>query len=328
MLTTLTKTWRKDSMLIPQPLSSTHESNKWLIWALKDILLLGSDGIKGGPNAWTVVGSCDSTQFAMDGTDYLTDYTKMVSSTGNHSWVVLRNSNFGGGTGLELCLDFFDDTSYQDEISVVYSWSAGFTGGALNARPTATDEYVCIEKSNDWPGLSSFRKSVVTRLVSTDGECYRILVNADGVTRGGLFFEKAQNPASWIDENFFLFVSGSVMDHGVLCSSNGYYHRVNGVQSRARGMRIGAKSTYSASGYLASLNNGAGLDYFGRYQLMPFLAVNMTSPYFGIIGSMADLYVAEADLPIGYTLPHTGGAHGFISFGKYLFGNDGTYGLL
>lgn len=327
MAITLAKTWRKDSMLQPDVVSSTHDSNRWILWAIKEMLLLGSDGIKGGPNAWTVVGSCDSTQFAMDGTDYLVSYANMISSTGNHSWIVLRNAGLGGGSGVEVCFDFTDDTSYSDELTLAYSYSAGFAGGSLSARPTATDEYEVIFESNSWPGSSSSRRRLITRLMSTDGESYRLLVQYDGTLNGALFFEKIQNPASWVDENFLLWVGGLDLNLSRLCTGEGYFFRNNGVNCRARGARLGSKSSYGISQYFASQNGTTGLDMFGNYQLMPFLAHNITAPNYGILGTLADMYVVEATLPLGYLFPHSGGANGLICYGNFAFGNDGTPGF-
>lgn len=239
MTLTLEKTWRKDAWISPYDFTTAKQANAWTYWAIKEMMQLGNNGVKAGPNAWTVVGSCDSTQFAMDTTDYLVDYADCISAAGNHSWIVLKNAALGAGTGLELCLDFTDDTSYYRELTIAFSWSAGFTGGATDARPTATDEVEVWNKSYaTWPTTdTNGTQPIINRLFSTDGEVCRFFVTiGSGVRLGILNFEKLKSPTAMVDKNFFVAGTRDVLTRASTSgTSNGFgaygihYGEIDGV---------------------------------------------------------------------------------------------------
>lgn len=323
MTATLTKTWRKDHMGLPVNLSAVKDCNGWLLWATKELLLLGNNGVKGGPNAWTMVGSCDSTQFAMDGTDYLTDYTKMksASTSSNRTWFVLRNAALGGGSGLEVCIIMEDDTTYYYEITLVYSWSAGFTGGALNARPTATDEVVILDKSTEWMSRSSYRQYNVCRLFSTDGEVSRIIAAEGGVVQGVMCFEKLANPATWLDKNFVIYTDSDSPDDSDVVTADAWYANINGTLSRLRTATLGSISNGSLVWDMAGFQQP---DHEGKWPMVKANAYCVTPPHSGKAGEFFDLYTVPNVLTGGYLLPGAGGEKEFVVYSGIAYGNDGT----
>lgn len=93
-------------------------------------------------NPWTVVLSSDGASTAGAGDNWLNSGDANVhNSSGNRSWIVLRQAAIGGGSGLEMLLHMTKNGGGASTIVECYiSAAAGFTGGSLTARPTATDE--------------------------------------------------------------------------------------------------------------------------------------------------------------------------------------------
>ncbi len=324
MTVTLDKTWRKDVMTSPLSLADLQTRNSWLVWAIKEMLLLGNNGVKAGPNAWTVVGTCDSTQYAMDGTDYLVDHTNLVSGTGNHSWFVLRNAALGAGSGLELCIAFYDDASYRDELTIAYSWSAGFTGGAINARPTATDEYQATDRL---ACLSTNAASyLVTRLFSSDGEVTRFFVSSGtGLRYTKFFLEKLKNPTAMVTENFVILASLSTLTRQFMSSSTNsfndtgpYYLRVDGEGVRARVSYLCVSSYDAHARSLSAIVNPDGEELVSRARLWSDTVTRK-----GLIGEPFDMYSIPA-MTFLTMVAGAGSAKDFFSYGDYMFGNERT----
>jgi hypothetical protein len=95
-----------------------------------------------GSNPWTVVLSSDGSTNVGPADYWLNATDANVHGNGvTHSWIVLRQAALGGGSGLEICVDLRKNGGGAETIMEVYvSTSAGFTGGTLANRPTATDE--------------------------------------------------------------------------------------------------------------------------------------------------------------------------------------------
>lgn len=152
---TLEKTW------VDPPYYAEVAVEATSVLQLASTFIAVKDGLKVG---WAVKGSSDSVSFNMTGTDLLTDKTKIVpSSSGNRSWIVFRNPI----DGMELCCSFQGATA--NLMTVAFSVSAGFTGGALNARPTATDEEVVISAAEWAFGSGNLGRMHVHVLRSEDG---------------------------------------------------------------------------------------------------------------------------------------------------------------
>jgi hypothetical protein len=333
MTLTLEKTWRKDALAVPYTRTTYPDINTWLLWAIKELMQLGNNGVKAGPNAWTVVGSCDSTQYAMDTTDYLVDATNCISAAGNHSWIVLKNAALGAGTGLELCLDFTDDTSTMDELTIAYSWSAGFTGGGLAARPTATDEVETQNKSDKWPSTDTAQPGiVVNRLFSSDGEVTRFFVTHSGGAYVGLLsFEKLKSPTSMVDKNFFVCATDDALTRDLVSGpTSGLFTMTTSIFSgEVDGVPIKARPTslcfnlattglylYDQSYVKASDSNGLWItDKVKLFSNEPTRS--------GLLGEVFDMHNIAALAPL-HLVAGAGGARDFFTFGEYIWGNDGT----
>lgn len=93
-----------------------------------------------GLGAWSVVSSSDGVSNAGAADYWLNATDANVHGNGvNHSWIVLQNDAIS--TGFQICVDLRKNGGGASTIMEVYvSEAAGFTGGTLTARPTATDE--------------------------------------------------------------------------------------------------------------------------------------------------------------------------------------------
>jgi hypothetical protein len=318
MAITLNKTWVTDQSTTPASISTTKQSNSWMLWAIKELMLLGNNSIKGGPNSWTVVGSCDSTQFAMDGTDYWADpIDDLLSGTGNHSWIVLRQAAMGSGSGFEVCLDFTDDTSYYDEITVAVSWSAGFTGGSTSSRPTATDENELMFESIDWFGHTSVKRITLTKMMSSDGQCTRIFGTVGSVYDGCFLFETLGDASAWVNKNAFVLITSSDLTRSNMSNTGLFKGEVDGDEI----IGVCSNLVYQGNSFFDFVPNTIP-DLKGEKAVYNANLWSNTASRYGRLGTLYDFYnVGNAtDL---VTLPGSATNRDLVVFGDYAFGHDG-----
>lgn len=161
-------------------------------------------------NPWTVVGSCDSTAFSMDGTDrwaLIGDLVYRNNSNDPHSWIVLQQANINAK--FQVCISLDDTLAFDSDrsnVTLSFSSSAGFgaanggTDGALNTKPTATDEIYL--NFVDWMGAAGNVDMMLTCIQSTDGECTRIIISHESTSTPytAIGFEVPRLPPSnWSD---------------------------------------------------------------------------------------------------------------------------------
>jgi len=147
---------------------------------------------------WVVVGSSNSLAFNMSGTDLLAVGADCVrDSAGNaHSWIVLKQPAINGNTS--ICIDLNHLT--VSKLTLYFSAAAGFTGGSVTSRPTATDEVRLLDRAawcGTWTGTAGFpfRAHVMQ---STDGQCTRLITASDNVFRGMWLIDRPASPvAGW-----------------------------------------------------------------------------------------------------------------------------------
>jgi len=128
-------------------------------------------------NPWTCSGSSDARSGAlgsagMDSVDRWTSAAVMEGAAGGsrHGWIVLRQTMIA--VNYEICIDLAAASS--STLTVVVSPSAGFTGGSVTARPTATDEIVVCNNNTAWSNIAM--QHVVHAMMSSDGQCTRVSV--------------------------------------------------------------------------------------------------------------------------------------------------------
>lgn len=143
-------------------------------------------------NPWVTKGSSDGTASAPvgDDVDRWVTSANLVWSTGNHSWIVLERVD-----GAQLLLDL--DKSSSDQVFAYWSASAGFTGGTISVRPTATDEIeIVTHASGYWNGdtPATPNQHVIHLWHSSDGLISRVAICTGGFFVAHWRFETLKSP--------------------------------------------------------------------------------------------------------------------------------------
>lgn len=307
---TLAKTWQFD---VNQAIRwvSFDESNRRSVWAIKESLI----GFPLSP--WVVKGSSNSVAAGMDNVDRWVTSNNLVYGA-NHSWIVLQQD--GLNAGFQLCIDF----RFSGGGTVVMSPSAGFTGGAINARPTAVDEVTCTYRNAadaSWGilNIGDWRNTNLHVMQSTDGECTRIFQTVGAADTGSpnygnppvtmlwSFFEKIQDPVP----NYSIPVVGMWCGNTAGTEMASYPEMTvldansSSIRSRdgATNMRLAMTWDHSynfpqASGFLTGANQ-----WSGEYPMMPVGLYGVTVGKRGRHGTLADMWAGLTYPLAGYTLP-------------------------
>jgi hypothetical protein len=330
----LDKTWHKQSIMTLID-SATADHPKRFLLELKNLLRTGTDGNIGGPVSWSVVGSSNSASFNMSGTDTWSSLSDMVRAAAgtNHSWIVLRNSSLGGGSGLEICFDYVGSSSYM--YSTIYSYSAGFTGGARNNRPTATDE-VQIQSGTAnnlsiFNGVGNFPYSL-TKLFSSDGKCNRVITycgRPGSEAPSLLLIDELKNPTSLVTQNLAISSKTGTFtysNYSVTANTGNFYTHIGTNSTEARALFMVYRDGSTSYRRLVSYSTIQTPNTLGQYMLFP---VGVYSPptdaYEGKVGELFDAFQVISNLPDRTLFDALGSPRGLVKFGDVLFGNDGTF---
>lgn len=249
-----------------------------------------------------------------------------------HSWIVLKQAGFGGANGFQLCLDCSSVSGINVGASIVGSFGAGFTGGTINARPTATDEISFI---NNAPWYSSAQaQHQIHAWQSTDGKCTRVVMYR-GTTNMCCFwhFDEAQNPVSgWTNKALaaaFHATSGFSNTYSLLGGAQNYTcFGAGGIFSAGLSFET---FNGQAGGLCQATGIGTAVNTFSS--LWPAMPVGLcaSSPFnAGRLGQVADLYWKPTGLSDGDSFPNNAATKNFIVLGNLVFPwtGDGTTPLL
>jgi hypothetical protein len=293
--------------------------NKWIWWDLKEALQYGSNGVKGGTNAWTVRGSSDASTAGLDGSDRWTDYSKLTfHSTTACSWIVLQNTAQGVAPGyMQLLISCKITTTSGASITIVVSPAAGFTGGNTTTNPSATDQVVLVNAAAVLDTtIPTSGSGGVLRVMSSDGVSTRAFICSGGVIKFMLWLETARNPEAYWTNPYIAMAKNPLIANVVQAA---------GVNTHLGGVA----STLSLSGETAAgglitetlLNRPDG---DGAWNFLPtgFISSNTSSR--GKPGEPWDMYIAPSVLASGMYARGTGAAWDWIVMGNLLIGWDGS----
>jgi hypothetical protein len=171
----------------------------------------------------TVIGSSDSINSSMDGTDrWITDANLIYAATAGtpYSWIVLQQAGINAKTQILVGLDTLSAADFnREDITIIVSPAAGFgtanggTDGSTTSLPTATDQ-VSMDGTN-WHGAEGGTNlaKTLTCISSDDGEVTRIVLSHDvselPITCIG--FEKPRLPNSnWVNPAVFYILKETV----------------------------------------------------------------------------------------------------------------------
>lgn len=304
------KTYANKNIIYTGSLSVTEGCREqW--WEIKESLLYGTDGIKGGNACWAIIGSSDSSGYGIDGTDRWTDRTKVINGTGAHSWVVLQQIGLGNSPGyLQICIDLSNANAYAGTF--VFSLAAGFSGGSITARPTATDEIVVKSNTTILSTSSVSSSQGVNCLKSTDGKVNRIIVSRDGVLNIIGLFEQLNNVETYWPSDVVVGL-GPCTHTGMGGASNIFM-----LQSASCSGRVTWQSDFSRGLTDSSSEPGSGMhrpDYGGSWPTYPCGFVIDTGSTKGKVGSFFDMWAVSYAMPTGEYLAGSGGDFEYVNIG-------------
>ncbi len=304
-LPTLTKTWQfnvnftQSDTALARAQQSMHQIKEALI------------GFSTLP--WTVVYSSDSAVAgsAGDGVDRWDASTDVVWAAGNHSWMVLKQASVS--SNFQVCWDMGADIS---NIELVISPSAGFTGGSISARPTATDEQIIVSDSAWGRGSSAVSTDQIPLhcMMSDDGEVTRIIFNRSGDVSGYISFEKPINPVSgW---TLPWFVAFSCENNTTPNESMTYAKMRDDLASSVDTVFIKSvmpnpterltQMRMSSDGFGTSATGTAftgSNDISAEYEMNPASICCTIRPNRGVHGQIADIWFVSTDPSTGDTFP-------------------------
>jgi hypothetical protein len=302
-------------MIVYGTLTTTYYDN--MFWMIKEAMQYGTNGVKvGGIAAWTVVGSSNSVNFNMAGTDLLVAPANIVQATGNHSWIVLQQPLQGAAPGyLQVCFDW--NSASGGSMSMAFSVSAGFTVGAINARPTATDEVVMFTAGAVFGGTTSTGSCGVNCLKSTDGKSTRIVVTRDGAleTRGFWMFDELIDIESyWISKSI---VCATSLTHAMLSGGANIFNYQGG--SHSGRLTWAGMTSYVLSEQFA-VPTMHRPSYGGEWPVFKVGFCNTVGTNKGWLGSVADMWAAPYTMPTGQYLGSSlGGEFQYVNIGGLVF---------
>jgi hypothetical protein len=195
-LPVLEKTWQFQVSQASAGNLTLLVQNQNLLYGIKTALIGGGSwtnsvgGAVGSPTGlWTVVSSCDSVNIP-SASDQWSAANKLIWGSGAsaRSWIVFKQT----GISSNFQMLFHCGSAASNNLLVSCSPNAGFTGGATNAPPTATDEIVVLPASTTWGASSS--TSVASRwnvILSNDGCGTRISIWRGGICTGFALIDKA-----------------------------------------------------------------------------------------------------------------------------------------
>jgi hypothetical protein len=194
MLPTLDKTWTFSVNNVVGNYAASYEDAKDFVYKLKVMLLSFGWTVRSSSNGAGAFGN-------EDGVDHVSSAANVVFGTGNHTWIVLRNTGLAANAA--ICIDCYDP-GWGGNWRVYFS-STGFSlaNGGVNGSATtcptgaAATSWTVIADNSMHP-LASF-KATLHGMASTDGQCTRIICTYRAIGRpvtGYLAIERVKNPVS------------------------------------------------------------------------------------------------------------------------------------
>lgn len=258
---------------------------------------------------WTCWKSCDSTAVSTGSSNWTAD-TSLVWGTTNgsnaHSWIVLAQSGLGGA---QILLSLLGTSSplYIGKLAV--SPGGLYTGGTTTTDPTATDEITLISAGNNIiaPSTVTFGRSVCHAMMSTDGQCTRLLMSAfNGIFSNVWIFDKLfDGPTGYTNPVYFFagVADGHAATNAMFATTAGKM-LINGVVVDVVLSTEGLRDAY----ILTANPTGTGTlgdypsDVSKKWPVMPCGGVTYTRGGGGKVGAFYDLFLASNLLTAGTVL--------------------------
>jgi hypothetical protein len=304
LLPALAKTWQFSANNATPAGSFSNGHRGWMLHAKNGLI-----GFASSP--WVVVGSGNSGSAGLDGVDRWTSIGVMTPGC----WIVLKQA--GIAPNFQLCWTSAESTSGFNSMYI--SQSAGFTGGSVGTRPTATDEVLVTASTFDTAGSAPQTHTSVA--MSTDGQCTRMwmigntaLGTENALLSHWTIIDRLQNPISELPIPWVAFSNnnGGTGMHLHALTYETFFQRTSGpcLYSRngASNLDYSLAPAAGQTGNIAYPGNsttlGSGLNNLsGDYLFSPIVAVCKTASHRGVHGEIADLWASSVLVPCADTYP-------------------------
>ena len=313
-LPTLAKTWQFTVNQQILALGSALIDNQTLQLNIKNAL------IGFGTQPWTMYYSCSSlvAGAANDGTDRIAAIANIVwgNAGSAHSWWVLQQTNLG--THAQLLFSMEGISASGNVMTLVWSPSAGFTGGSTTARPTATDEIVLLSNAG-FGGASALDQSVRWSVMqTTDGQCTRIMIASAAAVSSWAIFDKLSGPTAGWAIPVVAAWNVSVPTTNILATNtlgSAVFKMRNSSISGVGSMTVEGFSTTALPTDTVIGNISNEID--STFIMMPVGFAGLTSGLRGRHGSFVDLWLGSNSVVSADTYPNTG-TNLFAQFGHLI----------
>ena len=307
-LPVLSKTWQFSVNNVVTWQVDASTTLKKLIFQFKAILL----ALPLAP--WVVVSSSDSS--TAGASDKWLTYANCVAGSGSgnaRAWIVLRNSV----TNVQLLMDMNGNGNSPNPLESGMTWvmspAAGFTGGSTTARPTATDEILITAVTGNGNNAGFFlyynsstpQQVVLNVMQSTDGQCLRWIMFANGLSRHFGILDFLAEAVSGFTNPVFMNVSST---GGV---EPGYGNTLNTTTTLFRKGATVYGGNWTAEG-IRSQNmpeNSISIvpnEYDGTWPMYPAGFMGSTTNTRGRLGRFYDIWFGASVLGEGFCYPNDG----------------------
>jgi len=298
MATDLIKSYTRYDIGWDSSIADIEDQCQYFMYNLKDTLVTNCGAV--------VVSSSDSS--VADASDNWGSAADLIWSTGAHSWIVLQlDSVF---SGFQICIDL-SESSYKNEAIVLTS-AAGFTGGTTSARPTATDEAVCLN-SLQWGFSNVVDDSVRLSIVkATDNSIVYVLFFQDHEPENVWIIGKAINGPSEHTTPGCVWIGG-VPSLSTVCSNANIKTHVDGVKVDLVMSEVyaGGQQVLDSGQYYSY-----GFDSNEDFMLWGYSYISDTAERLGFYGYIPDLYLLnEAHTNLNYLYQSDGSSLGWVIIG-------------
>jgi len=222
--------------------------------------------------------------------------------------MVLKNTSMPGGN-YQLCIDLSNSAS--NNLSIIRSVNAGFTGGTVTARPTATDQATVLNNLT-WGGPSSDQAMRWSTEVSTDGQCTRVITAGSGSLRGYWYFEQTASPDTG--------TTYPIVDYAVGVNTGTANPSLTAILVYPLSATPGTASVGYVS-QLTALTSPSSIS--SNWPMVPACIVGTTAGVFGYLGMFQDMWIGSASIATGDSYP---GAANWAASTSYAVGAQVTNG--
>lgn len=309
-LPTLSKTWIfKTNIIIPTTGSAITDIQQ-MHYQIKKALTTASGWTDASGNAvtnsypWTVVASCGVSggTYTADATDRWASYAN-VNQDGTHlAWIVLQQAQVN--PNYQIAYGCVPSSNYG--MNMAGSFSVGYSAPwSTTAFPTApSDAYTSTATTGYGSGNTVF-DSVLHIMMSTDGQCTRVILMVSNACRVFWVFDKPKSPVTgWTNPAIILMPQNSSSTDMATIS------RLTNANSYVNGYNGGLMTMYVTTEFYGSGAIGTQIITWNQisseWPATPAGLLSVTSGKYGRHGELYDIWFSSVMLAAGDTFPATG----------------------